>query len=430
MTLTLASAAAGETLDAAWKKKKKHVFLFTSSGKPVYTRHGDESKLASLVGVLVGLVSFVERLQHTQGEDELLWVRAGSHKIVFRSLAPLYCCTVASTGESEQQLRAQLDMMHAQVLAILTETAVRVLRDNPRFDLRHLLGGAERFLHRLSRDMDRAGSPYLLGAVPALRLPSSLRQSLGSLLQGARSSEQLFYALLLGGGQLVTLVRPKKHLLTAPDLLLLANFVAAAPAFKESEATLTPLCLPHFNARGFLHLYTSYVAPDVCLLLLATAAEAFPEMAATKDRILAAQEPLRALQGALGVGGPAAYTVEEVGVPGLLHFLYKSGPLSQLTAPTCVRGPYAPGPAQKRLFRIYQRVHGAVTRPGPDRAHKVYLERSGRETIVAWRTAAFELYAAFGPLVGKPEAIMGCNFVLKWIKQEETNLFLLSAPIW
>jgi hypothetical protein len=95
------------------------------------------------------------------------------------------------------------------------------------------------------------------------------------------------YALMIAKGQLVHLVRPKKHILFPPgsyfqtcvdfliDLHLLINFVNSSQGFKNSDASLTPICLPLFNNSGFLHLYVSYLANDVCLLLLSSKVRRF-----------------------------------------------------------------------------------------------------------------------------------------------------------
>lgn len=42
-------------------------------------------------------------------------------------------------------------------------------------------------------------------------------------------------------------------------------------------------------------------------------------------------------------------------------------------------------------------------------------------------TQGFELYAVFGPLVTKPVAIAAINKLLRWIKKEEEQLFILSS---
>jgi len=40
----------------------------------------------------------------------------------------------------------------------------------------------------------------------------------------------------------------------------------------------------------------------------------------------------------------------------------------------------------------------------------------------------FEVYATFDPLKEKTEAFAAVNKLLKWIKKEESNLFVLSSP--
>ena len=104
-----------------------------------------------------------------------------------------------------------------------------------------------------------------------------------------------------------------------------------------------------------------------------------------------------------------------------------------------------------RLLRLYQHVNHRVTSLG--RPHKVYLNilfhpltnlqmtnlrmtnpryylTTQTETIVSWVTSGFELYATFGPLESKPIAIKACNQLLRWIKVEENNLFILNSPVW
>lgn len=44
----------------AWRSHRKHVFVLSEAGKPIYTRYGSEEALSSSMGVMMALVSFVE----------------------------------------------------------------------------------------------------------------------------------------------------------------------------------------------------------------------------------------------------------------------------------------------------------------------------------------------------------------------------------
>ncbi|CAA0834069.1 SAND family protein [Striga hermonthica] len=59
----------------SWRKRKKHFFILSNSGKPIYSRYGDEHKLAGFSATLQAIISFVEN-----GGDRVKLVRAGNHQ--------------------------------------------------------------------------------------------------------------------------------------------------------------------------------------------------------------------------------------------------------------------------------------------------------------------------------------------------------------
>jgi len=269
----------------------------------------------------------------------------------------------------------------------------------------------------------------MLNSIHCLRLPSSIRNAVGNIIQNGREGD-LFYALMIANGQLVHLVRTKKHVLYPPDLHLLINFINSSMAFKSSEACLSPICLPLFNSSGLLHLYVCYLTPDICLILLSTKAEDFPQMTNCKEKIKTAlQENNDILQQIEENIKLRLYCVEALGVSDLLHFVYKWHEKEQMTQPE-FGPPYNTPKQQKRLFRLYQQIHHTMHMLGEDKPHKVYYYRSDTEVVIGWVTTSFDLYACFNPLVTKATAIKGCNLLLKWIKQEENNLFTLTSPVW
>jgi len=312
-----------------WQKKKKHIFMLSSAGKPIYTLHGDCDKLVEIMGVLVGLISFV-----TDNNDTIKSVIAGRHKIVFLIKGPIYLAIVANTNESIDQLNEQLEHMHSQIISVLTITSHKMLEDKPNLDLRNLLGGTDRYLSSLAVNMSSQAT-FLLNSIHCLRLPATARNTIGQIMTNERASTDIFYALLLAKGQLVHIVRPKRHILFPPDLQLLINFVNTNKELKNSEATLTPFCLPLFNNTGFLYLYVSYLTPDIALLLLSAKQDDCPQMTKTKEGIFNSLttnsvKTIVPLEESLK---QQFYSVNILGIPELLHFLYKSHTTSQMTAP-------------------------------------------------------------------------------------------------
>lgn len=44
----------------SWRAHRKHVFVLSEAGKPIYSRYGSEEALSSTMGVMMALVSFVQ----------------------------------------------------------------------------------------------------------------------------------------------------------------------------------------------------------------------------------------------------------------------------------------------------------------------------------------------------------------------------------
>lgn len=70
--------------------------------------------------------------------------------------------------------------------------------------------------------------------------------------------------------------------LNTSDVLLLTNFVANSTSFRSNDQHWVPICLPEFNAKGYLQAYisdikilskASYQSVDVTVILVASSAD-------------------------------------------------------------------------------------------------------------------------------------------------------------
>lgn len=140
----------------AWAQHRKHVFMLSSAGKPIFARFGDESKLSPLAGVLSALIAFVQ-----DSGDTIRHICCGQHRVVFLMRGPLYLVAVSTCGDTVPYLWQQLDYLHAQVISILTSKIEQTFQRNASFDLRGLLGGTDRVIRSLI---------HYAGAEPSLLL--------------------------------------------------------------------------------------------------------------------------------------------------------------------------------------------------------------------------------------------------------------------
>ncbi|XP_077459074.1 vacuolar fusion protein MON1 homolog A [Stigmatopora argus] len=402
----------------AWRSHKKHMFVLSEAGKPIYTRYGTEEALSSTMGVMMALVSFVE------AENNIIRsIHADGCKVVFLTKRPLVLVGVSRTSQSEKELLRELQYVYYQIVSLLTLTQLNhIFQHKQNYDLRRLLAGSEyltdNLLHRLDRDPG-----LLLSAVTCLPLASSSRDVISSSLQAAKS-KNLVFSILLAGDRLVTLVRKKDQFLHHIDLHLVFNLVGSSTSFREGEGW-TPICLPKFNTAGFFHAHISYLEPtsELCLILISTDREDFFNMSDCKQKFLerlSKRSAYRALKEALN---SRSYSVDQVGIPELRHFLYKSKSSGLYTSPEFPLV-YQSDEEQERLMGLYQDLHTYVHHP--TRPSRSFYRCGETENMMAWVTSGFELYMCLSPLGTKALAVSGVNKLLKWIRKEEDRLFILS----
>lgn len=404
-----------------WTLHKKHVFAFSEAGKPIYSRYGNEDKLATLMGVMQALVSFVQ-----DGKNTIRCIMAGNHKFVFLVRGHVILVAVAYTPESVTQLVLQLSYVYNQILSVLTYTQLaRIMEQRRNYDLRRLLAGTEKFIDNLLNLMDHEPS-FLLGSVRCLPLSSSVRETIGQSMLQARVKD-LVFAILVVKNQLITLIRPKRYSLHPSDLHLIFNLVSASTSFQTAESW-TPICLPRFDNSGYLYAHISYLDDNcpACLLLLSTDRDAFFELAETRLKTVERLKRYRCLEAINEAVAKKSYSTDQVGIPELYHFIYKSKSTAQYTSPE-LEAPYVEPEEQERLFGLYLYLHHRIHSPA--RPLKILCHVGIREMLLGWVTSGFELYAAFSPLITKPDAIVAINKLLRWIKREEDRLFILSSQV-
>lgn len=244
--------------------------MCSASGKPVF-RHKlstldlnvrseeEDSSTSVFASSLQGLLSFVACTQH----EELLEIETEGCRCVFRSFRSLTFAAIVYEetashnkevpGIASQCQKNLLQLLQNQILFVLTDRGLDVLRRQPGYDLRELLSGTERVTSSLIDHW--ATSPTLRlkdCGVPFVRLKFEIRRDITKALEYEEHSTtpSMICGLLLAKEKVVAIAQPNKKQfnMLVDDLLLLINFVYHTPSLATSE-TWTPICLTHFNSR-------------------------------------------------------------------------------------------------------------------------------------------------------------------------------------
>ena len=440
------------TSDPSFFTHSKHILVCSWSGRPIYTRYGDDSKLAGYMGVITALIENYRRI-HTQ--QNLRTLRAGVWTVVFKMAGPIYLIAISRTGERPSSLLSQLDYTHSQIVSVLTGQVTSILQQRPQYDVRNLMTGTEHLLSDLLTQHD-SSLTLLLNALHFLPLPRLTRQKLQAAMK--KGGKGYIYGVLLSSTHLVSLQNNTKQPVSPRDVHLLVNFLHNSQSLQSTESW-TPICLPTFNSTGYVYAYTSYLSDDLTLTLLSTNSQDIAALKEGKGRILEQMQRGRLLEEVMGVDPFIdIHEIEGMGVGELLHMLYVQGGVGGAGGAAGGGGgmggvgvwgggngggvggggvsggqvlqshyavPFHNTRGKRRLFRCYQAVierGRLVGKGGTENGIGLVWDVSDACSVLMVAGKEFTLLLALLHGVDKTVAMATANKLLKWIK--EANLFV------
>lgn len=425
-----------------WKTKYKHYLILSSAGKPIYSRHGDQNLINSYIGVIQTIISF-----YKSSNDSLFGFSVDETRFVISTYGPLYLVAISRLGESDSHLRAQLEALYMQILSTLTlPTLLQFFTNRPNIDLRRPLEGTEGLLSSLADTFTKGSPSALLSSLECLILQKPHRQLINISLLKTRS-EKLLYGLIVAGGKLVSVIRPKRHSLHPSDLQLIFNMLFEADGVRAGGGeNWIPICLPGFNKRGYLYMYVSFLGASekqnkqsthdtearfpneqIAFIFISAEKESFFDIKQMRDDTVDELEQngsLELIKKAVCKGRPSILEIS----PGtqLSHFLYKSRSNVQFTMSDFTSN-FNDLIARRRLMTLYHSLHASIH---SKHSHLKILQCVSHETTsLAWCTPVFEFYCVAGSNLSREKLTKEANKIIQWVKSEEERLFIIGGAV-
>ncbi len=344
-----------------WRLRRKHFFIFTDAGKPVFTRWGDESDFSELFGILQVLME----MSLSNGLGALKHVCLGSHDVHFLSDEHLRFVMVSATGEPPDTCQHQLRLI-CHCLVSGCPTVNKVLERNSSYDIRSQLLHPSVFrslIKSMNHDM-----PLIFQGIDCGFFDAPLRTTLNETLRrdgfaGYDPNDED------GGGHLMSLIVCRGKILawgqipnfqlSTDDLLLLIHFSERCCGSGSSmENTWAPLCLPDYDKEGsfWVHVMqlsatstsptgspsrasdsgttnsnSSGVSTSPLLIQLATHTEAIASLKQSAGRVKAALFPL--IERLTKASAKVMSLPPEWAALGVMHVLFNRWGVLAYTAP-------------------------------------------------------------------------------------------------
>eukprot|EP00759_Apiculatamorpha_spiralis_P033291 PhF_6_TR3463/c0_g1_i2/m.5066/K20195/MON1; vacuolar fusion protein MON1 len=399
-----------------WKDRRKHIFIVSSSGKPVFSRYGDECSFSELFGMLQVMVCMVEN----KGEN-IRRVTAGNHQIVFLKQGELVYVMVAQTGEPYPSYVQQLKYLHHQIESIIPNVDA-ILKKKQGFDLRRFIGDADLVVVRGLIKAMNTDPAFYLESVHPVRAPRHVRLAISNAAHECCVGEDHVFTFVFHRRSVVQIVSFQKHSLHPADVLLLINHVNTSPSILHAE-TWVPLCLPRFSAGAFLWVYVDYLDRHLALVQIATTQELFESLSHARDRFRSMLEKsntfsmLKDVESSIG-----DFPVVSVGVTELRHVMYVvAGQYVTSSWPIVATQNIK---ERKRMLRGYAHYrHLARNCSGKE---KIALHLAHDECVMVQVTKDWELYMTFAPMTPKTVMVQATSRVRRYLKSIEEEIFLVQ----
>eukprot|EP00922_Rhytidocystis_sp_ex-Travisia-forbesii_P004830 GHVS01007075.1.p1 GENE.GHVS01007075.1~~GHVS01007075.1.p1 ORF type:complete len:790 (+),score=186.16 GHVS01007075.1:124-2493(+) len=410
---------------ASWLKHKRHVLIFTYSGKPVFSRYGSEDRLSALSGTLSAIASKMASLfSFSNAQDSLRSVHAGGCLMVFLQRGPLWLVSISrEPSVSYRQLHALLDRTHLQVMCVLTRGIEKTLLARPGYDVRHLLGGTDsvvcNFISWYSQDM-----LALVDGFEPLPLNSTMRHLTSNLLRDVKASNVLA-VLLVAGHRIVSMVESKLVSLQPADIVALINLVLSSASLRQSESWI-PICLPCISDKAFMYAYVSFLSSDVCMICLSAVSdgEQFYKLSQHFkhcSNMLTNIGVMAAVHKSL-LYCPYKLPPRDWGTLDLVHLCYFL-PISKQYFSSAFHDDCRYKHKRRRVFRLYHMCTDLLKSSQPP-CH-VYIEAK-HEKVYVWQTPDFVLYVAVTRCTDVNTNLI--TQLVQWVKDNSCFLFITAIP--
>ncbi|PLW06604.1 hypothetical protein PCANC_27758 [Puccinia coronata f. sp. avenae] len=506
-------------VDIQTQPRKYHIL--TNAGKPVWsTEHEDENRPDGDLTSQMGLIQAVISIFEVDNNDQLRYIDAGQTKIAVMSRPPLYFLAVSNWGEPESTLRMHLEYLNLLIQSILSTTQLqKMFQYRPNYDLRGGLAGTESIfkwlVDRLQWDLS-----IMMASLSVYRCPAEIRDRISKLITPTTSpspnapdtqldslATKLLYSIVITNAKVVSVVRPKNHSVHPSDLQIIMATILSSKSIKSSESWI-PICLPGYNATGFLHAYVKFEPRvDVGLVLISKDRAGFYEAQRWSETILKdpvwdefrrlrkkpSQSDLLSTPPSTSISSASSskaetqgtrpecqerletrmekssptpplnprswgeYSLEDLGIPGLRHFIYKDKKYVQVSYPTW-EDDYLIESNRQRLIVNYQRAFDIIHPKKPKLIKKINVDpnsgnkhfsvdqednsasscclpppikfalfKTPHESVIGWITDSHEIFVTVSPLISKSASILIVHSIVNWVKLHHQTLFLTSS---
>ena len=236
-------------------EQKKHFFIMTEGGTPIYSRYGDEIKNCSLLATFSAIMTKFTIFNNEQNSQEKLNYICNENSIIaFLKKGKIVFIALSNKTDSTSFLYSQLELLYHQLLSIVTSERMPILEEKPSSCARILSGineSLEQIIEYTNNTMVSLLSSYQV-------LPIENRQNINNLCQKYIGNALICCIITCDAKEIIALSKSNLINLTFNDMILIQCLIMSSDSLRNGESWV-PICLPGISSEGFLQLYCNFV---------------------------------------------------------------------------------------------------------------------------------------------------------------------------
>ena len=247
-------------------EQKRHYFIMTEGGTPIYSRYGDEIKNCSLLATFSAIITKFTIFNNEQNSQEKLNYICNENSIIaFLKKGKIVFIALSNKTDSISFLYSQLELLYHQLLSIVTSERMPILEEKPSSCARILSGINESLEQVIEYTNNTIVS--LLGSYQVL--PIGNRQKINSICQKYIGNALICCIISSDAKEVMALSKSNLINLTYTDMILIQCLIMSSDSLRNGESWV-PICLPGISSEGFLQLYCNFVTTNKFGILYVT----------------------------------------------------------------------------------------------------------------------------------------------------------------
>ncbi|CAN3354869.1 vacuolar fusion protein Mon1p [Diutina catenulata] len=473
-----------------FEHKLKQFFILSAAGKPIYSLNGKDDAVMGYLGIITTLISTFQEGLGEQLQTVTIGGESGpATTLVVMSVSPLYFVAISQlVHETTPLLGRQLTALYSYLLAILSRPTIdRNFQNRMNYDLRKVLtpldyltldslcmtmtygyagvwGGES---DEYATDIEFFMSFLLNSAVQSVKVSKTVRSKINSIVVSSKRlkrtpqdddnsslfsflpepaagtspspknlAEELLFAVITSGtNKIISYVRPKTHHLSNEDLSMLFAMISTRhDANDSSRESWIPICMPRFNANGFLYAYIRQfeigLPPQPFnIVLFSGNKNTFYEMQQVSRYIIhrfRTSETLKSrLHQEVCISDRLSIS-RDIKVPHIKHFAYKSKKYNQFIMSNPENLDDVTANLKMQMAYYYSTLYHS-------KSTLVYAANNRKFSYMRWLGGmtgfmllddTSEFYCLCDEAISSQDLIRNCLKIIKWCEENHARLFM------